>query len=333
MGAAVKPDLVTTLPEEKLVLPGDGYRPNRDRPPKPFGKYGRFLARTWLLTNAKPHERLQINTPLDVLPLARWLASTPPASVMVMSDVRNRVVAVHRASPGFEDAAGRVIVLSSLTSAGGVFLAESSADDDPFDKGEIVSSIARASMAIRCVPVTVVDGFAVGRSIFRSRMDGYSVTRIWGQVDEQDLELMRRLENEFDARCVLARSPRWTGKPGPLFSRKIVEEACEHMKYDDQESMVALSFDGERRLVAIHEAARGAAEHVSIGPRDLLKVPILVGAESVAVVHNHPSGVTSPSSDDERMSKTFDEQAACAGIELLGSFIVGRDMSMTKVWP
>lgn len=329
----MKPDLVTTLPEEKLVLPGDGYRPNQNRPPEPFGKYGRFLARTWLLTKAKPYERLEITSPPALLPMFRWLASVTPASVMIVSDARHRVLAVHRAAPGFEDAAGRVIVLSALTSAMGVFLAESSAADDPGDEGDVVNSIARASMAIKCVPVVLVDGFAVGREVYRSRMDGYSKSRIWGKVDEQDVALMSRLENEFDARCVLARSPRWTGKPGPRYSQKLVAEACKHMEWDDQESMVALSFDGDRRLVAIHEAARGAAEHVTIGPRDLLKVPILVGAESVAIVHNHPSGVTSPSSDDERMSKTFDEQAACAGIELLGSFIVGRDMSMTKVWP
>jgi hypothetical protein len=327
----MRPDIITTLPDDQLILPRD-VAANPDVLPKPFGRYARFLVRTGLVVKQRTDRKWSITTTMDIWPLVAWLAELPPSSAMIMADARFNVRAVHRAAPGFEDAAERVMVLSAMTGSSRVFLAGSDRVGVPSRDGELVQALLDAEDRANCAPVSVVDSFAIGREGYRAKYDDWaSRTRPGGVWNAS--QMLRAIEEDFDAKCVLARSKAWTGRPGPVFSRKLVEEACEHMKADDQEMMVGLSFDDDLRLVAIYEAARGVEGHVAIGSRDLLKVPILTDARLLAIVHNHPSGVTSPSPDDMTMAQSLESQAACVGVELLGSFIVGRDMKMTKAWP
>jgi len=324
----VKPDLVTTLPDERLLRPRD-LAPNPDVLPKPFGRYAKFLVRTGLIVNQRRGERWHALTPRSLYPLALWLSTKPPVSVMAMTDVNKRIVAVHRAAPGFSEPAGRAMVLSAITAASHAFLAESSTEDEPGDR--VIDSLRDAEREIDCSPVTVIDSFAVGRKQYLSAVDNWSSHPLSRSISDEEESMLDRLENEFDAKCVLARSARWSGAAGPMFSERLLLEACQHMTFDDQESMVGLSFSEKGRLVAINEAARGAAEHVTIGPRDLVKIPLLTGASGLAVVHNHPSGVALASEEDVEMSKRLRTLASCVGVEFIGSYVVGRDTGLVKV--
>jgi len=326
----MKPDVITDLPEELLLRPRE-IRPNASVLLKPFGKYAKYLARTGLVVRSRSHgDAWTVSSLAEFRVFARWLSRIKPTSAVLMTDVTHRIVAIHRAAPGFEDAAERVIVLSALTGAGFCFLAESTMEPNPMQDADTAENLREASRRILCTPIGIVDMVAVGRQRLASKLDDWEERDIWPSIQSKhEQALIDRLENEFDARVVLARSPRWAGRPGPVFSERMLHEACEHMKHDDQENMVVFAFDDARRLLAIYEAARGAADHVAIGPRDLLKVPILVGADGVAIVHNHPSGIATPSDDDYTMARKFSGMASCVGIQLLGSFIVGRDTGIT----
>jgi hypothetical protein len=320
----MRPDVVTTLPDERLLQPRE-LRSNPGGLLKPFGRYARFLVRTGLVVRERGSSPWEVRSPIGFQPIARWLGSMDPASAVVMCDKRLRIVAVHRAKPGFEDPAGRMMVLSATTGAGQAFLVESSVEEAPTADGAAAESLRRARERAACSPVSVLDLVAVGRDAYASQMDDWNpITTFRGRRDEE-LPMFERLENEFDSKVVLARSSAWRGKPGPQFSRKLLAEACKHMEEDDQESMVGLSFDGEMRLVAIHEAARGAADNLTVSPRDLLKVPILTGADRLAIVHNHPSGRTEPSNEDYIMAEKLAVMARCVGVRMVGSFVVGRD--------
>ena len=57
----------------------------------------------------------------------------------------------------------------------------------------------------------------------------------------------------------------------------------------------------------------------------MFRTAIMRNAESPVLSHNHPSGFTSPSEDDIRMTRKMKEAGDIIGIELLDHVIVARD--------
>ena len=60
-------------------------------------------------------------------------------------------------------------------------------------------------------------------------------------------------------------------------------------------------------------------------PRELLKASILSNAAGMILVHNHPSGDTTPSIDDIRLTDRLQQACELIGIPLTDHLIVGTD--------
>lgn len=114
----------------------------------------------------------------------------------------------------------------------------------------------------------------------------------------------------------LKRSPRvrnWTD----------VQKIVEHLFLQDYESVVILALNNERKLLAIHEAATGGLHGAAVDVRQALKVSMLTGASSVVIVHNHPSGDPTPSTQDQDLTENLLAAANALGIEVLDHIVVG----------
>jgi DNA repair protein RadC len=100
----------------------------------------------------------------------------------------------------------------------------------------------------------------------------------------------------------------------------------------DQEVMVVVALNFQRRVVAVHEAAVGGTHSVAQRVRHVVKVPMLAGASYVYLVHNHPSGRLKPSAADVRFARRIRAALKCVGIPLLDSVIVsmGRYVSLRQ---
>jgi DNA repair protein RadC len=55
----------------------------------------------------------------------------------------------------------------------------------------------------------------------------------------------------------------------------------------------------------------------------LLKVPILMGARAIIIVHNHPGGIARPSAEDITLTKAAQKYGECAGIPVVDHVIIG----------
>jgi len=97
----------------------------------------------------------------------------------------------------------------------------------------------------------------------------------------------------------------------------------DYLRSLDRESLFAMYLDAQNRVLGIEEVSRGTLNSALINPRDIIKSALLIAANSVIVVHNHPSGATEPSPEDR--SITFRIQEACRlfNIELLDHVIIG----------
>ena len=69
----------------------------------------------------------------------------------------------------------------------------------------------------------------------------------------------------------------------------------------------------------------GGGNFAKIEPKIILKEPVRMGAAKIILVHNHPSGNTTPSDEDYRMTDRIYECADIMGITLLDHVIIGND--------
>lgn len=140
-------------------------------------------------------------------------------------------------------------------------------------------------------------------------------------------------DSELYVRTAVVRQPGWKeGLRGPRVRTPAdVAELLIHMTRLDHERVVALLLDPESRLIAIHEAAVGGLHGCALTPRDVLRLPILVGAARLVLVHNHPSGNPEPSQDDIRMTRAIQAGARAVGVELLDHVVLARGQS-GAVW-
>jgi DNA repair protein RadC len=82
--------------------------------------------------------------------------------------------------------------------------------------------------------------------------------------------------------------------------------------------------DEEGRLIGEEAQARGTVNHTPVYPREVVRRAVELGAASVVMTHNHPSGDPTPSSADLEMTEEVARALAVLGIALADHVIVGN---------
>lgn len=107
------------------------------------------------------------------------------------------------------------------------------------------------------------------------------------------------------------------------------EDAYKLMKHFlgdlDREAFIVINLDVKNSPVSINICHVGSLNASIVHPREVMKTAILSNAASIMVGHNHPSGNSSPSSEDIEVTKRLVEAGKIIGIELLDHIIVGDD--------
>ncbi|HQT39386.1 MAG TPA: DNA repair protein RadC [Acidocella sp.] len=85
-----------------------------------------------------------------------------------------------------------------------------------------------------------------------------------------------------------------------------------------------LFLDNRNRLLADEAQAKGTVNHTPVYPREVVKRALELHATAIILVHNHPSGDPSPSTDDIDMTKEIKKAAATLSIVLHDHVIVGN---------
>jgi len=88
------------------------------------------------------------------------------------------------------------------------------------------------------------------------------------------------------------------------------------------EVFVALWLDAQNRLISTEELFRGTLTQTSVYPREVVKRALINNAGAVILAHNHPSGVTEPSSADIALTSTLKQALALIEVKVLDHFVV-----------
>ncbi len=74
-----------------------------------------------------------------------------------------------------------------------------------------------------------------------------------------------------------------------------------------------MSLDAQHKLIDYVQLFRGTLTQTSVYPREVVKRALEVGAASVILHHNHPSGLCTPSRADEALTQTLKAALALIG--------------------
>lgn len=95
----------------------------------------------------------------------------------------------------------------------------------------------------------------------------------------------------------------------------------------DKEQIYALFLNTRRRIIAHELVGMGTLDAVICHPRDVFRSAIVSSAHAVIIVHNHPSGDTTPSDADIKVARELIRAGQLLKIDLLDSLIVSSPMT------
>lgn len=92
-----------------------------------------------------------------------------------------------------------------------------------------------------------------------------------------------------------------------------------------EEHVWMLSFDTQYHVNGVFEISHGSANQSLLNPNQVMQRALMVGAVSIALVHNHPSGDVAPSKEDIATTEKIRAAGELINIPLIDHIIIGED--------
>lgn len=93
----------------------------------------------------------------------------------------------------------------------------------------------------------------------------------------------------------------------------------------EHEVFMVMFLDAQKKLIHTTELFRGTIDQSSVYPREVVKEALKHNAHAVIFAHNHPSGDTTPSQADERITHRLRDALNLIDTAVLDHIIVGKD--------
>ncbi|GAC1576111.1 MAG: hypothetical protein NVS3B24_05530 [Candidatus Dormibacteria bacterium] len=110
--------------------------------------------------------------------------------------------------------------------------------------------------------------------------------------------------------------------PAPITGPADVLGHVADIRAASQERVVALYLDARNRPIHRELVAVGGLRASVIQPRDILRPAVSLPAAAIVLVHNHPSGDTTPSREDIAVTTQLAAAARLLGVELVDHLVV-----------
>ena len=96
-----------------------------------------------------------------------------------------------------------------------------------------------------------------------------------------------------------------------------------HMNQLSEEYLYMIALNRKYKPIGFFEISHGTSDCSLCNPREIFNRLLLCGANSFVLLHNHPSGDTSPSKEDIEVFKRIKQCSELIGINFLDNIIVG----------
>jgi DNA repair protein RadC len=92
-----------------------------------------------------------------------------------------------------------------------------------------------------------------------------------------------------------------------------------------EEHFLLMVLDSRRRVIGMSEVSVGTLSASLVHPREVFRAAILLNGAAVLVCHNHPSGDSSPSSEDRDVTRRLQRAGELLGIPVADHIVLGED--------
>lgn len=92
-----------------------------------------------------------------------------------------------------------------------------------------------------------------------------------------------------------------------------------------EEHIWMLALNVKCKAIGMFEVAHGTAYNCMATPREFFVRACVSGCNGIAVVHNHPSGICTPSVEDDLLTKRLVGAGKLLGIPVVDHVIIGED--------
>jgi len=108
-------------------------------------------------------------------------------------------------------------------------------------------------------------------------------------------------------------------------AKDVYDYIYEKLKNLKKEHFLVLCLDSKNNIIKDSRISIGTLNESIVHPREVFKEAIRESANSIILVHNHPSGSCEPSSHDKEITKSLIESGKILKISVLDHVIVGRN--------
>lgn len=117
-------------------------------------------------------------------------------------------------------------------------------------------------------------------------------------------------------------------KPGnPITSVEFAMEAIRlELHHHESEVFAALFLDSSHRVLAWKELFYGSLACTTVHPREVVKEALHLNAGAVILAHTHPSGNSTPSSDDIDIAGKLQAILKVVDVRVLDHLIIGEEV-------
>ncbi|AEE91685.1 putative DNA repair protein [Tepidanaerobacter acetatoxydans Re1] len=128
------------------------------------------------------------------------------------------------------------------------------------------------------------------------------------------VELGRRIASYNQRKQVIIKSP-----------LDVKDLLMEEMRFLEKEYFKTILLNVKNHVISIEDISIGSLNSSIVHPREVFKPAIRRSSASILLVHNHPSGDTTPSREDIEVTERLVEAGKILGINVLDHIIIGSD--------
>ena len=103
-----------------------------------------------------------------------------------------------------------------------------------------------------------------------------------------------------------------------------------HIHEEPEEHLYMICMNTKNKVTGVFEISHGSVNASIATPREIFQKALLANAVSIILMHNHPSGDSTPSHADIEMTKRATKAGKIIGVEVLDHIIIGDRYASLK---
>lgn len=108
-------------------------------------------------------------------------------------------------------------------------------------------------------------------------------------------------------------------------SKDVAKLLMNELRYEKREKAKLILLNSKNIILKIKDISYGGTNFAMIEPKEILNEAIKIDAPKMILVHNHPSGDTTPSKADFNITDKIYEASELLGIQFLDHIIIGNN--------